>query len=873
MKRYKDRIIIDNFIRFLMCVAVIGIISFKNGIVAVAATNTVGDMVVYPGVTISPDGTAWTTDYMDKTNESLPEGYTISTGQASSLQNLNVGEHYYQSAAEGSINIGKWVVAWQDAQCIHYFEAQNYKGFQTREGICEEYYNNGWNAYCADCNELIADLYFYAKSDTVRGILTMPAESCYLYLCPHCEGLEQGATYQHICKKISYNYYNVSYIKNAPVDTEVSGYMAVTRHMYNNALTYEGVEVNKLGYGDTKLRKNNYACEGYIFMGWNTKPDGSGEAFIDGQSVINLSSEEGATVKLYAQWKRVDSTLIIDANGGTYHGEATYQITQQCRTTYQIEENKLFPAPGYIAKFETNGGSAVADIVTNKQFSHWELQEGWKGSFIENVYRFPEIEGNVDVLEAQYTNVAFSLPDSKKENEALAGWYKDAACTEGQFVGAPGDYVSVSTDTVLYAKWARLTLWAQDDYVSHEGVGAVDLTWEQKDGQSKYYKLYQSLDKEDWKMIYEGNNKYELLKISEQFGTDMQGEQYTVEHTGYYKLTAVGAKGGDYDAVCLGGNGGSVTAEYWLEKGDILTFYAGTSGYGMAGGSNGSKAYGGDALSEAGRGGGAGTEIYLTREKVVIPLLIAGGGGGASEKVSGEQGGSGLSVIGNMSGTSSTYGSGGGGAVGGAGGVYVVHYHEGDPNAGGGCYTKSEVTVVCGTSVCTDEYYECVCGDTWGTGSHSYYKKKHADCGGYYKNEKYGCSGCGKGLDDGETHYKTSTVVKLTCAYWDKPDGYVISKSPSGGGTSYINTGFGCKNQISSVGVNSDAGSAQIQSTDIGYQERTELQDILAKDMAAPGMVETYMVGIADENKLIVTLTSPADYGTTYYHMAESYRF
>ncbi len=53
---------------------------------------------------------------------------------------------------------------------------------------------------------------------------------------------------------------------------------------------------------DYTLAANKFACVGYLFTGWNTKPDGSGVAYSDGASFRNLTETEGETVTLYAQW-------------------------------------------------------------------------------------------------------------------------------------------------------------------------------------------------------------------------------------------------------------------------------------------------------------------------------------------------------------------------------------------------------------------------------------------------------------------------------------------------------------------------------------------------------------------------------------------
>ena len=51
-----------------------------------------------------------------------------------------------------------------------------------------------------------------------------------------------------------------------------------------------------------KLDQCAFAREGYSFAGWNTAADGTGTAYADGAEVVNLASEDGVTVTLYAQW-------------------------------------------------------------------------------------------------------------------------------------------------------------------------------------------------------------------------------------------------------------------------------------------------------------------------------------------------------------------------------------------------------------------------------------------------------------------------------------------------------------------------------------------------------------------------------------------
>ena len=866
-----------------------------------AAAST-GEMGQFPNVSLSPDGTkrAWTTDLWDKTNEMLPLEYTIDMNVPSSIGVLGVGEHYYGKQAVGSVPVGKWVVKHSPGQCIHgpTITKDTFAGFTYRNELCHSFYNNGWFAYCADCGEYIAHMLIYARESTVKQITSLPASSTYVFLCPHCTHLEQGHSYQHYCKAISSNRYRVTYRPNAPADSTVAGYMAPTMHMYDNSSTYNGEPASAIGYTDTTLRLSSYACEGYVFTGWNTKADGSGLQLSDGQEVLNLTTEDNGTVKLYAQWKKAEGSLILDANGGTFKGKSVYTQKQKYGTSYSVENGKIVPPAGYKVSFQTNGGSAVSTITSTKSFTHWEIQPGFKGSFKNDVYQFLGGNGNQDSLKAQYINNAFKLPDCTGSNASLVGWYDDPGLGDDRFVGKPGDEIIVTKDTTLYAKWATLTLWAYDDYDSHGGTGAVDLKWEQKDGKGKYYRLYQSEDKTSWKEIFSGNDIQSGTSISKSYGTSNQGTTYTIPYTGNYTLTAYGAKGADYDSTYTGGKGGKVTATYWLNKGDVITVYPGKSGSGLNGGSNGNGANGGSSTSDLGRGGGAATQIYLTRNGSKTLLITAGGGGGANANNQGGKGGSGG---GNTTGTGANgVGAGGGGYAGGISGKFSYHKHgnscgyhthTGNSTNGGGCYGKPTTqSVPCGTfweyetaTVCWDEVCVNENGETY-PGSGCAWVGSGAHCpGGYYDYHDYEtyyaieCDNCGaSGEVEGETHYKGVTVYVLDCGTAEgylcgKAEGDIESCVASQGGTNYAANNFGCKNATLTAGANNGAGKVTISSEDIGYLDITKLNDVVAKDKAAPGKIQDYAEAMSGEDICRITVTKPDDFGTLYYHKVESY--
>ena len=91
------------------------------------------------------------------------------------------------------------------------------------------------------------------------------------------------------------NTYTVKYNGNG----ENSGTTPSSSHTYDTA---------------KNLTANGYVKNGYQFVGWNTKSDGSGTSYSDKQSVKNLTATNGGTVTLYAQWKPYSLTI-------RYHGD------------------------------------------------------------------------------------------------------------------------------------------------------------------------------------------------------------------------------------------------------------------------------------------------------------------------------------------------------------------------------------------------------------------------------------------------------------------------------------------------------------------------------------------------------------------------
>ncbi|WP_206458220.1 InlB B-repeat-containing protein [Anaerovorax sp. IOR16] len=90
------------------------------------------------------------------------------------------------------------------------------------------------------------------------------------------------------------NTYNIIFDANLGTGSETSSNVP----MHNQTFTY-GISAN--------LSNNTLTKIGYNFKGWNTISDGSGINYLDGESIVNLSAINNATMTLYAQWEKKKS--------------------------------------------------------------------------------------------------------------------------------------------------------------------------------------------------------------------------------------------------------------------------------------------------------------------------------------------------------------------------------------------------------------------------------------------------------------------------------------------------------------------------------------------------------------------------------------
>lgn len=213
-----------------------------------------------------------------------------------------------------------------------------------------------------------------------------------------------------------------------------------------------------------KLTENGYSRTGYTFTGWNTRADGKGEDYSNGQTVLNLTSEPNGTVTLYAQWGVKSYVIRYHANGGkgtmqdqvikydaptvlsknlftkddhsfmgwalTPNGEVKYideQIVVNLLESGTLDLYAVWAQDSHTVHFDYNGGTGSP---ASKQFQNGKAY----GQLPEYpVHPTEKVEGTDKVRTYLFT-----------------GWY--TAPTGGTRV-YPSDIANTTQDHTLYAQW------------------------------------------------------------------------------------------------------------------------------------------------------------------------------------------------------------------------------------------------------------------------------------------------------------------------------------------------------------------------------------------------------------------------------------
>lgn len=189
----------------------------------------------------------------------------------------------------------------------------------------------------------------------------------------------------------------------------------------------------------TVLSQGNLVRSGYAFSHWNTEVDGSGETYEVGATLMVTSH-----VTLYAQWLP-GLTVQFDSQGGTFVddvtvlGGRTLQQPTVSKSGFTLEG--WYTDPAYTGKWDFTEDTVQQDLT---------LYAKWEDAYFN--LSFDSTGGSViQGQRVKYNDVGIKPQNPSRNGYTFTGWYLDASYTnEWDF-----QVNTVTTDTVLYAKWRR----------------------------------------------------------------------------------------------------------------------------------------------------------------------------------------------------------------------------------------------------------------------------------------------------------------------------------------------------------------------------------------------------------------------------------
>ena len=228
---------------------------------------------------------------------------------------------------------------------------------------------------------------------------------------------------------------------------------AYTIRFDKNALDATGSTADKHMEYDKpgNLTRNGYSRTGYTWLGWSSSADGSGTMYSDGQSVVNLTTEDGGTVTLYAVWKINRYTVtFIDGKTGDVIGRQ--EIDYGGNTTMPAAPSHTGYKP---SEWSSNGKNITKDMTITLSYQPISYQIAFDKNSDEASGTMPNQQMEYD----QWANLdrnAFSRPGYR-----FAGW--DTHRGTGTLY-EDGERVRNLTETdgdviTLYARWI------EDDHV------------------------------------------------------------------------------------------------------------------------------------------------------------------------------------------------------------------------------------------------------------------------------------------------------------------------------------------------------------------------------------------------------------------------
>ena len=236
--------------------------------------------------------------------------------------------------------------------------------------------------------------------------------------------------------KWNFNTYTVEYDSNGGSGT-----------MNNSSMTY-GTPSN--------LRSNTFSKTGCTFLGWHTDKNATEIKYKNGESVQNLTSDNGDTVKLYAIWKANTYAVTFNPNGGSVDTTNKNVIYDSAYGALPVPTRSGYDFDGWY-----NGSTKVTAATVVKTAGAHTLTAKWMAYPYTIVYNANGGSGTMN-----NSSMTYGTPSNLRSNAfskigcTFLGWHTDKNATAIKYKN--GESVNNLTATkggtvTLYAIWQANT--------------------------------------------------------------------------------------------------------------------------------------------------------------------------------------------------------------------------------------------------------------------------------------------------------------------------------------------------------------------------------------------------------------------------------
>lgn len=280
--------------------------------------------------------------------------------------------------------------------------------------------------------------------------------------------------------------------------SEATQYENVSGTMSNEDFTYDSAK---------NLTSNGYSWPGHKFLGWSTDPNATKASYTNGQSVNNLTSENGKTVTLYAIWEANTYTLSVDPNGGGTWLEVSAPTNgtdaihnDGAGNTKWGDKIILGNAQAYdrsaTVTYDVQADDAGVDKTSETVrwvFNKWDQVNGSKGRIFNNSARdnngnhdggqdtYYILQSGSDTVKATYYFQTVTLPNAWRDGYTFLGWYEDPQCTKKATNGGNGTAGATyrtEQNITLYARWQKNSYSYADEeqvFMQDKGSDSADV--------------------------------------------------------------------------------------------------------------------------------------------------------------------------------------------------------------------------------------------------------------------------------------------------------------------------------------------------------------------------------------------------------------